>query len=328
MKRRREFIVGVTVVTAMLAVAIGALWLSQTSLARDQIVKSARFREVGGLKPGAPVTLRGVKVGRVTAIRLAADEWVQVDMQFERTADLPPDPAVVAASSSLFGEWRANILGLAEQQDDPELSAALEQARAPGGEAWPGATLPDIGELTQQASRIAGDVANVTKRLEGVLDSNAVKELKASIQDLSQISRRLAGFARSQTQRLDTVGENISLGSSAFVRTVTRLDSATSGGIVPEVAGNTRMALADLRKAAADLREVTEAAAQNKVSMVQALQSADSILRRIERGQGTLGMLASDTMLYREATLTFQEARALIADIRNNPKKYLKVSVF
>ena len=188
--------------------------------------------------------------------------------------------------------------------------------------------LPDIGELTQQASRIAGDVANVTKRLEGVLDSNAVKELKASIQDLSQISRRLAGFARSQTQRLDTVGENISLGSSAFVRTVTRLDSATSGGIVPEVAGNTRMALADLRKAAADLREVTEAAAQNKVSMVQALQSADSILRRIERGQGTLGMLASDTMLYREATLTFQEARALIADIRNNPKKYLKVSVF
>ena len=328
MKRRREFVVGVTVVAAVIAVAAGALWLSQTSLARDQVVKSARFREVGGLKPGAPVTLRGVKVGRVTAIRLAADEWVQVDMQFERTADLPPDPAVVAASSSLFGEWRANILGLAEQQDDPELRAALEEARAPGGEAWPGATLPDIGELTQQASRIAGDVANVTKRLEGVLDSNAVKELKASIQDLSQISRRLAGFARSQTQRLDTVGENISLGSSAFVRTVTRLDSATSGGIVPEVAGNTRMALADLRKAAADLREVTEAAAQNKVSMVQALQSADSILRRIERGQGTLGMLASDTMLYREATLTFQEARALIADIRNNPKKYLKVSVF
>lgn len=328
MKRRREFIVGVTVVAAVLAVTAGAIWLSQTSLSRDQVVKSARFREVGGLKPGAPVTLRGVKVGRVTAIRLAADEWVQVDMQFERTADLPPDPAVVAASSSLFGEWRANILGLAEQQDDPELSAALEQARAPGGEAWPGATLPDIGELTQQASRIAGDVANVTKRLEGVLDSSAVKELKASIQDLSQISRRLAGFARSQTQRLDTVGENISLGSSAFVRTVTRLDSATAGGIVPEVAGNTRMALADLRQAAADLREVTEAASQNKVSMVQALQSADSILRRIERGQGTLGMLASDTMLYREATLTFQEARALIADIRNNPKKYLKVSVF
>lgn len=328
MKHKKEFSVGVTVVVAILAVAAGALWLSQTSLNRNQVIHSARFREVGGLKPGAPVTLRGVKVGRVTAIRLAADEWVQVDMQFDQAADLPPDPAVVAASSSLFGEWRANILGLAEQQGDPDLVAALEEARSPGGEAWPGATLPDIGELTQQASRIAGDVANVTKRLEGVLDTSAVKELKSSINDLSQISRRLAGFARAQTQRLDTVGENISQGSSAFVRTVTRLDSATSGGIVPEVAGNTRAALADLRKASADLREVTEAAAANKVSMIQALQSADSILRRIERGRGTLGMLAQDSTLYWEATATFQEARALIADIRTNPKKYFKVSVF
>jgi hypothetical protein len=38
--------------------------------------------------------------------------------------------------------------------------------------------------------------------------------------------------------------------------------------------------------------------------------------------------MATDSTLYREATLTFQEARALIADIRANPKKYLKVSVF
>ncbi len=328
MTRRREFKVGVTVVGALIAVVAGALWLSQANLRGEDLIRSARFREVGGLKPGAPVTLRGVKVGSVTAIRLAADAWVQVDMKLDKRADLPADPAVVAASSSLFGEWRANILSLDEQRGDPDLLQTLEEARAPGGEAWPGATLPDIGELTQQASRIAGDVANVTKRLEGVLDTSAVKELKSSINDLSQISRRLSGFARSQTQRMDTVGGNISLGSSAFLRTVTRLDSATSGNIVPEVAGNTRAALVDLRKAAADLREVTEAAAQNKVSMVQALQMADSILRRIDRGQGTLGLMATDSTLYREATLTFQEARALIADIRANPKKYLKVSVF
>jgi ABC-type transporter Mla subunit MlaD len=100
-KRRREFIVGVTVVAAVLAVAAGALALADEPGARP-IVERAVSRG-RGLKPGAPVTLRGVKVGRVTAIRLAADEWVQVDMQFERTADLPPDPAVVAASSSLFG---------------------------------------------------------------------------------------------------------------------------------------------------------------------------------------------------------------------------------
>ena len=34
MKRRREFIVGITVVAAVIAVTAGAIWLSQTSLSR------------------------------------------------------------------------------------------------------------------------------------------------------------------------------------------------------------------------------------------------------------------------------------------------------
>ncbi len=328
MRRGREVAVGGTVLAALAAVIIAALWLSQTRLGRDVVRSSAIFREVGGLKPGAPVALRGVKIGRVTAISLAANDWVQVDMEFDRRVELPTDPAVVAASSSLFGEWRANILGMGDPQSDPGVAAALAEADSAGGSAWPGATLPDIGELTQQASRIAGDIGNVTQRLEGVLDTNAVAELKSSINDLAQISRRLAGFARAQTQRLDTVGENISMGSTAFVNTVRRLDSATAGGIVPEVATNSREAVADLRKAAADLREVTEAASANKMSLVNALQAADSILRRLNSGQGTLGMLARDSTLYVETTLTLREARALISDIRNNPRKYLKVSVF
>ena len=36
-KRRSEFMVGVTVVAAVIAVTAGALWLSQTSLSRDQM---------------------------------------------------------------------------------------------------------------------------------------------------------------------------------------------------------------------------------------------------------------------------------------------------
>ena len=72
-RRGREVAVGATVLGALIAVVASALWLSQTRLGRDQTLRSARFREVGGLKPGAPVALRGVKVGRVTAIRLAAN---------------------------------------------------------------------------------------------------------------------------------------------------------------------------------------------------------------------------------------------------------------
>ncbi|MBL8998851.1 MAG: MCE family protein, partial [Gemmatimonadetes bacterium] len=71
MKRRNEFLVGISVLIAFAVVVGGAIWLSETDLGNPDVVHTARFREIGVLGVGAPVTLRGVKVGRVNAIRLA-----------------------------------------------------------------------------------------------------------------------------------------------------------------------------------------------------------------------------------------------------------------
>ena len=74
MKRSNEFAVGLAVLTALALVIGGALWLSETDVNQKETTYSARFRTVGGLGVGAPVTLRGVRVGRVEAIRLAPEE--------------------------------------------------------------------------------------------------------------------------------------------------------------------------------------------------------------------------------------------------------------
>ena len=80
MKRRNEFLVGGSVLIALAVVIGGAIWLSETDLRNRDVVHGVRFREVGGLKVGAPVTLRGVKVGRVNAIRLAAGKLKSYDL--------------------------------------------------------------------------------------------------------------------------------------------------------------------------------------------------------------------------------------------------------
>jgi phospholipid/cholesterol/gamma-HCH transport system substrate-binding protein len=43
---------------------------------------------------------------------------------------------------------------------------------------------------------------------------------------------------------------------------------------------------------------------------------------------GTLGLLVGDSTLYNEATMTVAELRLLIEDIKANPRKYFKFSVF
>lgn len=335
MKRGNEFAVGLAIVGALALVVAGALWLSETDVNKTKDTYKARFRTVGGLGVGAPVTLRGVKVGRVESIRLVENEWVETDFSIDRTVELPRKPAVVSAAASLFGEWSANIIPYEPLPDDPNLRSALIESDQAGGAAWPGATLPDIGQLTAQASRIAGDVGDITQRIGQAFDSTALKNMQQSVKDLAAISQRMVLFANAQTNRIDRVSQNVATTSDAFAgvaRTfqgaVARLDTATSDNQLKDILNNGRASSADLRQAASDLRSVMAAARENQVSLFRVVQQADSLMTRLQQGNGTLGMLASDSSLYLETTRTMIQFRELLTDIQEHPKKYLKISVF
>jgi phospholipid/cholesterol/gamma-HCH transport system substrate-binding protein len=73
---------------------------------------------------------------------------------------------------------------------------------------------------------------------------------------------------------------------------------------------------------------VSRTARENRETLVRVLVTLDSVLVRLEGGRGTLGMLVSDSTLYRETTLAVTELRALIVDIRQNPRRYFRFSVF
>jgi phospholipid/cholesterol/gamma-HCH transport system substrate-binding protein len=334
-RRSNEFAVGLAVLAALALVIGGALWLSETDVNQKKTSYSARFRTVGGLGVGGPVTLRGVRVGRVEAIRLVENEWVETDFSIDRSVELPRKPAVISASASLFGEWTANIVPYEPLPVDPNLRNALIESDRAGGEAWPGATLPDIGQLTAQASRIAGDVGDITQRIGQAFDSTALKNLQQSVKDLATISGRLVKFADAQSGRMERVGQNVETTSDAFSGVaqtfrgaVARLDTATSDNQLADILNNSRSSSTDIRQAAADLRSVMAAARANETSLIHVVQAADSLMSRIQAGNGSLGMLATDSTLYRETTRTVIQFRELLADIQAHPKKYLKISVF
>ena len=129
MKRSNEFAVGLAVLAALALVIFGALWLSETDVNQKEATYTARFRTVGGLGVGAPVTLRGVRVGRVEAIRLVENEWVETEFSVDREVDLPPKPAVISASASLFGEWSANIVPFEPLPTDPNVRGGADRVR-------------------------------------------------------------------------------------------------------------------------------------------------------------------------------------------------------
>jgi phospholipid/cholesterol/gamma-HCH transport system substrate-binding protein len=334
MKRTNEFLVGLSVIAAFALVVFGAIWLSETNLSGRDVIKTARFREIGGLNVGAPVTLRGVRVGRIDAIRLAPGGWVEGDLRIRLEADLPPRPVAIAASQSLFGEWQVTVLDLADATD-PTLRAALTDAAQPGGDVWPGATLPDFGQLTQQANRIATDISTLTGRVSGALDSAAIADVRRSLGDLREAADRLAEFARQQTGPFNRAVANIAATSeevgqaSQHVNTLlSRVEQATDSGQIGAIMNSARATTADLQAASADARELLAVIRAHQGTLVRVLETSDSLLTRVRTGQGTLGLLARDSTLYLETAQVLAEMRRLLADIQANPRRYFRFSVF
>jgi phospholipid/cholesterol/gamma-HCH transport system substrate-binding protein len=334
-KRENEFAVGLVVIAALAVVVGGALWLSGAHLGKTEAVYTARFRTVGGMGVGNPVVLRGVRVGRVEGIRLAPGNWVEADLKIYSGVTLPPKPAVIAASASLFGEWAATLIAGDPLPNDPNVRQALVEAQNAGGGKWPGATLPDIGQLTAQASRIATDIGTVAARVQTAFDSQAVSDLRRSIHDFGQIADRLARVTNEQADIIGNVGSNLSKGSDVLARAATdlqltlgRVDSATNQGQLATILNNTAVASTDLRSASQDFRALMGAANKNQESLVRTLVSADTILSRIANRSGSLGLMVGDSALYRETTLTMIQLRQLLSDIQANPRKYFTFSVF
>jgi phospholipid/cholesterol/gamma-HCH transport system substrate-binding protein len=99
---------------AMLAFKVGNL---ATADVLDGYTLKARFNNIGGLKVKSPVTMAGVRVGRVTAITFDNDKYqavVMLDID-GRYKTIPADTIATILTSGLLGE---QYIGLEPGGDD------------------------------------------------------------------------------------------------------------------------------------------------------------------------------------------------------------------
>jgi phospholipid/cholesterol/gamma-HCH transport system substrate-binding protein len=336
MRRRNEVLVGGSILAALATVAAGIVWLGEVQLSGPRRLEEARFRSVGGLGVGDPVTLRGVKVGRVDAIRLAGDDWVAVELRIDREVELPGDPAAVVTPSTLFGEWAVTVVSRSAPFDDPSVPAQFAEAEQVHGDAaWPGAAQIDISQLTAKAGQIAGDLATLSGRVESVFDSAMAERLRTSVGELAELASDLQEFVRRQQGKVERTALSAERGAGALAEAAAdleaaaaRLDSATGDRQLQDILESGRSSAGDLRAASADIRSLTRAVSEQQGSVIRTIVATDSLLTRLAEGRGTLGLLAQDSALYHETTLTVRELRKLLADVQANPRKYFKFSVF
>ena len=334
MRRANDVIVGAVVILVSLATIGATLWVKQSDIGsrRERVV--ARFVDVGNVRVGNAVVIRGVRAGRIEGIELAPSGFVEMRMSVDPATSLPADPVVLLNEVSLFGEWQATIT---ERAALPKDEAVLDQiaATSRGRGVLPGASLPDIAKLTTVAGQIAGDVASVAGRVEVAFDEEAARELRGSIRNFALLSSTLATTVRAHAGDLDTLSTGLRDAVVSLQRTAAltqgmagRVDSSMTSGKLREIVGDVAVAAAELRQASAQIARMSQSLSSTQGRLEHFIESGDSVMAKINTGQGTLGLLVNDPSVYRHADSLLVQLRALATDVKANPKRYVHVRIF
>lgn len=169
-----------------------------------------------------------------------------------------------------------------------------------GGDTIQGMTQKPLADL---ATELGGQARGIMASTDSLLSPKAVGDLRAT-----------AAVLPDAAQQLNAAFGQLSLAASALRRTAEEMERSEAGAA-------TGATLAEVRSSA---RAASETLAIMEVSM----HSLASVLDKVDGGHGTLGRLVNDTSLYSELEATLRELRSLTADFRENPRKYVNVSVF
>ncbi len=289
--------VGITVLGALGITLWGVTWLKQFSLAKKTRVWHVTFPQTGGLSSSDEVQVNGLRKGAVSNVALTGDH-VTVDLALASEIALTTDSRVAIRNIGLMGEKviAVDLRETGQPYTARDTISGVYERGIPEVMADLGTTVEAITSLATQ-----------------------LKSLADAMDKSGNLDRTISNFHDTSEQLKAAVSEN-----RAMLReTVVNLNAAsrTAKSLTTDREAQLRQTLESFARSAEALERLTT----RLDSLRGALQSVSG---KIDRGEGSLGKLVNDPRLYDDAKASVTQLRALIEDIKKNPKKYLNISVF
>jgi phospholipid/cholesterol/gamma-HCH transport system substrate-binding protein len=291
LRYRREAAVGVFLIVAAALFVLGMIWLRGKSLRSHELVEIS-FSDVSGLKVGDPVRTSGVTVGQVKEIRLVAPGKVVVALGLNENRPPRRDARAMVRALDFFG-------GVYVDYDPGTAPEALGPS-----DVIPGQREANLGELAQSLS---GPGRQALNNASNFLSPQNATELRAVLRDARVAVNRL-GDATAAPSR------EVAAAFNSLREVMQRLDLILGGETTTET-------LEGMRDASRNLAQVT-------ASLQHASATLDSILEKINTGQGSVGRMVNDTTLVADLHAASSALTALLTDLKANPGRYVHVSVF
>ena len=314
MKIRREAKLALTALAAVFILIWGINFLKGSSLFESKSTFYGVYDSVEGLKVSSGVIYRGYQVGQVISIQFTGERFDRVLVKFsvDKGLELPSNTLAMIQSADLMG---SKVVALVPG-DSHVFAVSGDTLRSQEERGLMEQVSQQMLPLKQKAERLLGSLDSVLLIVQGLFNEETKKNLSNSFGSIDRTLRNLEGASGN----LDTLIQ----GESARISSILQDVNSITGNLrnnneeISNILGNVSAISDSLRQASLH---------QTLMSLDYILATTDSIMNKINRGEGTIGALLNDNDLYYNLNQVSENLNRLLVEFRYNPKRFINLSL-
>ena len=307
MKLSHETKLGIIITLAIAATIWGINFLKGRNILKPIYTYYAIYEDIGGLEINAKVFMSGYKVGQVDEIYFNADRSgkLTVVLGINKNFVIPQNSVAEVYSTDLLGTKAITIIKSDSDQDHMSGDTLASHYQADLQEKIEKQIIP----VKDKAEKLIVTVDSVLQNLNFIFDEQAREALQESIHHI-----------RESSDQLDQMLAN----DGKFTKMINHIESITS-----TIKNNNEQ----ISTAISNITEISDSLASSELKSTvnrtnEVLGQTHEILLKINNGEGTLGELVNNDSLYHNLEILAGDLDRLMIDLKENPRKYINVSVF
>ncbi|MBX3234883.1 MAG: MCE family protein [Nitrospiraceae bacterium] len=312
--------IGLLVVVALSILAYMILNLEEgMGLIQHKTKFRALVPHTQGLKIGGPVRMNGVDIGNIHGIAISG-ETAQVEIKFTvqqaAAIHIRQDAAIHIRALGLLGDKFLEIApGSPNQPPLPPNSVIVGQPET------------DMTDLAATASvtieKVNAALEQIQLALKAITQGQGTTGKLVNDPELFDRSKEVLGKIDRASDKGLALLEKVEKGEGTVGKLMTDKDLyARAATAVRELQELTKK----LNNQNGTLAKLADPDLYNKLDRLS--NRGETLLAKIEHGEGTVGKLVTNDELYVRTDKLLTEIEQFVAEVKKNPKKYLKLSVF
>ena len=307
MKLSNEVKVGLVVTAGIVFLIWGINYLKGTDIFSSHNTYYAIYQNVDGLKESDPVILSGYKVGHVNNLVFLDNRsgQISVTLMIEERIKIPKK-STVRIITDLLGT-RTIELEMSEFEAFAESGDTLLSATQPS---FTAELNKQVGPIKFKAEHLMVSLDSVAQMLNLLLNDQNRNSISNTFSNIEALTKKLDYQLSRDEGRLFAILENVS-------------------SITENIKEN-NAELSNIIKNFSQLSDTLVKAniAQTIMQTNDVLNQTEMMFDKINKGEGSMGMLLKDEALYNNLTKSASSLDLLLIDMKQNPKKYVHFSIF